>query len=51
MRPKLSVIASAGRLSNTDRGELENLKISAVPDKPYRPEKLLVVTHEVLNTE
>lgn len=51
VRPDLRVIASAGQLSDADRIELGKLQVSAILDKPYHPEKLLVVTHKILDSD
>lgn len=49
MRPDLQIVASGGQLSPEDREAFRQLSVRQFLDKPYRPERLLAVAHEVIH--
>jgi len=49
MRPDQKVVASGGQLSEADRSAFEHLPVASFLEKPYLPERLLAVTHDVLS--
>jgi CheY-like chemotaxis protein len=49
MRPDLGIVASGGRLSPEDRAAFQDLSVRRFLDKPYQPDNLLSVAHDVIH--